>query len=118
MKQFEIYAANLPHGSETGTYIVVLANGIVDNTIFCAPIMFGENDSDKNRFHFQANTKNGRAGTIIAEHMRNLEINRISGIVDEVTEKDCQYVKEKIAALRKLLEIWLEYRRIFYEKDT
>lgn len=31
--------------------------------------------------------------------MRNLEINRINGIVDEVTEEDCQYVKEKIAAL-------------------
>lgn len=99
MKRFEIYAANFPHGSETGTYIIILGNGIVGNAIFCAPIMFEENDNDKNRFHIQVNTKKGRVGTIIAEHMRNLEINRINGIVDEVTEEDCQYVKEKIAAL-------------------
>lgn len=99
MKRFEIYAAKLPYGTETGTYVIILGNGIVDNAIFCAPIMFGKNDNDKNRFHIQSNTKNGRVGTIIAEHMRNLEINRINGIVGEMTEKDCQYVKEKIAAL-------------------
>lgn len=99
MKWFEIYTANLPHGSETGTYIIILGNGIVDSAIFCAPIMFEGNNNDKNRFHVQANTKKGRVGTIIAEHMRNLEINRINGIVDEVTEEDCQYVKEKIATL-------------------
>lgn len=99
MNKFEIYTANLPYGSETGTYIIILGNGIVDNVIFCAPVMFEENDNDKNRFHIQANTKKGRVGTIITEYMRNLEINRINGIVDEVTEEDCQYVKEKIAVL-------------------
>ncbi len=99
MKRFEIYAAKLPYGSETGTYVIILGNGVVDNAIFCAPIMFGKNDDDKNRFHIKANTKNGRAGTIIAKHMRNLETDRINGIVDEVTEEDCQYIKEKIAAL-------------------
>lgn len=99
MKRFEIYTANLPHGSETGTYIIILGNGIVNNAIFCAPITFEKNENDKNRFHIQVNTKKERVGTIIAEHMSNLEINRINGIVDEVTEEDCQYVKEKIAAL-------------------
>lgn len=99
MKRFEIYAANFPHGSETGTHIIILGNGIVGNTIFCAPIMFEKIDNDKNRFRIQVNTKNGRVCTIIAEHMGNLEINRINGIVDEVKEEDCQYAKEKIAAL-------------------
>ena len=51
--------------------------------------MFEENDNDKNRFHIQENTKKGKVGTIITEYMRNLEINRINGIVDEVTEEDC-----------------------------
>ena len=51
--------------------------------------MFEENDNDKNRFHIQANTKKGKVGTIITEYMRNLEINRINGIVDEVTDEDC-----------------------------
>lgn len=99
MRRFEIHAAKFPHGSETGTYIIILGNGIVDNAIFCAPIMFEKNNNDKNRFNIQANTKKGRVGTIFVEHVRNLEINRINGIVDEVTEEDCKYVKEKIAAL-------------------
>ena len=51
--------------------------------------MFEENDNDKNRFHIQTNKKKGKVGTIITEYMRNLEINRINGIVDEVTEEDC-----------------------------
>ena len=34
MNKFEIYTANLPYGSETGTYIIILGNGIVDNVIF------------------------------------------------------------------------------------
>lgn len=99
MKQFEICAANLPHGSETGTYVIILGNEIVNNAIFCAPIMFGENDDDKNRFHIQANTKNGRTCTIIAEHMNNLEVKRINGKIDVLAEDDYQHVKDKIAAL-------------------
>lgn len=98
MKRFEIYAAKLPHGSETGTYVIILGNGIVNNAIFCAPIMFGGNDN-KNRFHIRANTKNGKTGTIIAEHMNNLDIKRISGMVDVLADDDYQHVKEKIAAL-------------------
>lgn len=105
MKRFEIYVAKLTYGLETGTYVIILGNGIVDNAIFCAPIMFGENDNDKNSFHIQVNTKNGRTGTIIAEHMNNLDIKRINGMIDEVTEEDCQYVKENIAALYMLLNM-------------
>ncbi len=99
MKRFEIYVADLPYGSETGTYVIILGNGIVDNTIFCAPVTFGKKDNDKNRFHIQANTKNGRVGTIIAEHMNNLDIKRINGMVDVLAEEDYQHVKDKIAAL-------------------
>lgn len=99
MKRFEIYAAKLPYGLETGTYVIILGNGVVNNAIFCAPIMFGKNDDDKNRFHIQANTKNGRKGTIIAEHMNNLDIKRINGMVDVLVEDDYQHVKEKIADL-------------------
>lgn len=42
MKRFEIYVADLPYGLETGTYVIILGNGIVDNTIFCAPVTFGK----------------------------------------------------------------------------
>lgn len=42
MKRFEIYAAKLPYGLETGTYVIILGNGVVNNAIFCAPIMFGK----------------------------------------------------------------------------
>lgn len=57
MKRFEIYVAKFPYESETGTYIIILGNGIVYNAIFCAPIMFEKNDNNKNRFHIQVNTK-------------------------------------------------------------
>lgn len=99
MKRFEIYAAKLPYGLETGTYVIILGNGVVNDAIFCAPIMSGENNNDKNRFHIQANTKNGRTGTIMVEHMNNLEVKRINGKIDVLAEDDYQHVKEKIAAL-------------------
>lgn len=99
MKRFEIYAAKLPYGLETGTYVIILGNGVVNDAIFCAPIMFGENNNDKNRFHIQANTKNDRTGTIMVEHMNNLEVKRINGKIDVLAEDDYQHVKEKIAAL-------------------
>ena len=46
MKRFEIYAAKLPYGLETATYVNILGNGVVNDAIFCAPIMFGVNNND------------------------------------------------------------------------
>lgn len=99
MKQFEIYTVKLPYGSETETYIIILGNGVVNNVIFCAPIMFEKNDDDKNHFHIQVSTKKGKTGTIIAEYMNNLDIQRINGMVDVLTEDDYQHIKDKIATL-------------------
>lgn len=50
-------------------------------------------------FIFKRTRKNGRKGTIIAEHMNNLDIKRINGMVDVLAEDDYQHVKEKIANL-------------------
>lgn len=101
MKRFEIYAAKLPYGSELGDNVIILQNEIADNmdSIICAPVKFGEMDNDKNNTHIKANTKNGRKCIIMTEHMRNLERKRINGVVDELTEEDCQYVKDTFSEL-------------------
>lgn len=101
MKRFQIYTANLPHGSELGDNVIILQNEITDNmdNIICAPVMFWEKDDDKNNTHIQASTKNGRTCIIMTEHMRNLDRKKIIGVIDELIEEDCQYVKEKIDAL-------------------
>ena len=105
MKRFEIYVADLPYGLGTGTYVIILGNGIVDNTIFCTPVTFGKKDNDKNITHIQANTKNGRVCTIIAGNMRNINIDRINGMVDELAEEDCQHVKDEFSELLNTVRV-------------
>lgn len=104
MKRFEIYMANLPHGSGLGNNVIILQNEITDNmdSIICAPVMFCKKDDDKNDTHIQANTKNGRTCIIITEHMTNLDRKKISGIITELIDKECQNVKDTISELMNI----------------
>lgn len=102
MKQFEIYIANLRlfGGSEAGTPIVILQNGITDNidTVICAPITSKEVKGD---IHIKVNTQDGKTVYIMAEHMRNVKIERIKDKIGELAEEERREVKNRIVELMK-----------------
>lgn len=98
MKRFEIYIADFPYGSETGTYVIILQNEIEGiDSIFCAPIIFGKKDNDKDNTHIQANTKNGKSCTIMIGHLWNLDKNKINGKIDELADEYHQCIKDWFA---------------------